>query len=345
MTPFAAEAVRTAAPQLTFAAALGAVALYCLLPRPNKRYLALGTFLAIAAFATFASVISNSWGGPSRDNVEWVLFWLFSTGAVLFGVVLVTQRNPARGAIAFAFVIMCVSGLFLLLAAPFLMAATIIVYAGAIIVTFLFVLMLSHTAAKSDENDRSREPLLGALAGLAFIGLILFGLQQSSDPMAAAPTPPLTTEDKASLAEFLTRLDAVPTAGKPTAEIVRATDEIRLDLDVALAKIDARTRFLEQPLPPPWNMHTKRVNIVRQANKAIENDLMNPGSDGAAAVATLNAELRLLLGSAELPARNVGPIGLLLYSEYLLTVEMAGTLLLVAAIGGVAIAGRRRAPA
>lgn len=345
MTPFAAEAVRTAAPQLAFAAALGAVAMYCLLPRPSGRRVALGTFLAIAAFATFASVISNTWGGPSGDNVERFLFWLFSTGAVLFGVVLVTQRNPARGAIAFAFVIMCVSGLFLLLAAPFLMAATIIVYAGAIIVTFLFVLMLSQTKAASDENDRSREPLLGALAGFAFIGLILFGLQQSSDPMAAAPTPPLTAEDKAALAEIVNRLDAVPTSGKTTAEIVRATDEVRLDLDVALAKIDARTRFLEQPLPPPWSGHAKRVHSVRLANKAVENTLMKPGSDGAAAVATLHAELRLLRGSAELPARNVGPIGLLLYSEQLLAVEMAGTLLLVAAIGAVAIAGRRGTPA
>jgi hypothetical protein len=142
---------------------------------------------------------------------------------------------------------------------------------------------------------------------------------------------------------LLARLDAVPTAGKTTADIVRATDEIRLDLDVTLSKIEARTRFLEPPLPPPWNLHARRVNAVRQANKAVENALMKPGSDGAAAVAMLHAEIRLLLGSAELPARNVGPIGLLLYSEHLLAVEMAGTLLLVAVIGGVAIAGRRRA--
>jgi NADH-quinone oxidoreductase subunit J len=345
MTPFAAEAVRTAAPQLAFAAILGVVAFYCLLPRPNKRYLTLGTFLAIAAFATFASIISNSWGGASRGTVEQILFWLFSTGAVLFGIVLVSQRNPARGAIAFAFVIMCVSGLFLLLAAPFLMAATIIVYAGAIIVTFLFVLMLSHTAAMSDENDRSREPLLGALAGFAFIGLILFGLQQSSGPIAASPTPPLTTDDESTLTDLLNRLNAIPLTGRTTADIVRATDEIRLDLDVALAKIEARTRFLESPLPPPWSGHAKRVNGVRQANKAVENALTKPGVDGAGAIADLNAELRLFIGSAHLPARNVGPIGLLLYSEHLLAVEMAGTLLLVAAIGAVAIAGRKGAKA
>ena len=80
------------------------------------------------------------------------------------------QRNPARGAIAFAFVILNTCGLFLLLAAPFLMAATVIIYAGAIIVTFLFVLMLSNVRSVSDENDRSREPLTKKLIRQRAVG-------------------------------------------------------------------------------------------------------------------------------------------------------------------------------
>ena len=121
----------------------------------------------------------------ARTSIGTVLFWLFAAGALGFGAVLVAQRNPARGAIAFAFVILSTCGLFLLLAAPFLMAATIIIYAGAIIVTFLFVLMLSQREGPSDENDRSREPLLGSLAGFAFAGLVLFTLYLT----AARPTP------------------------------------------------------------------------------------------------------------------------------------------------------------
>ena len=114
------------------------------------------------------------------DAIGTVLFILFSLGALVFGTVLVVQRNPARGAIAFAFVILSTCGLFLLLAAPFLMAATIIIYAGAIIVTFLFVLMLSQVEGPSDENDRSREPLMGSLAGFAFTGLVLFSVYISA---------------------------------------------------------------------------------------------------------------------------------------------------------------------
>src|SRR5262249_1663409 len=137
-----------------------------------------------------------------------------------FGTVLVVQRNPARGAIAFAFVILSTCGLFLLLAAPFLMAVTIIVYAGAIIVTFLFVLMLSQVQGPSDENDRSREPLLGALAGFAFVGLVLFtvylsapgstakaGEDEPPKPEQRLPVRVLTAEERATLLDAVAKLD------------------------------------------------------------------------------------------------------------------------------------------
>src|SRR5262249_8509914 len=89
------------------------------------------------------------------------------------GVLLITQRNPARAAIAFALVVMNVCGLFLLQAAPFLMAASIIIYAGAIIVTFLFVLMLAQQTGFSDAHDRTREPLTASFAAFVMLGAIL----------------------------------------------------------------------------------------------------------------------------------------------------------------------------
>ena len=90
---------------------------------------------------------------------------------------LVTQRNPARAALSFALVVLSTCGLFLLLAAPFLMAATTIVYAGAIVVTFLFVIMLAQQEGRSDADQRSREPLLAAIAGFVLLGALLYLLQ------------------------------------------------------------------------------------------------------------------------------------------------------------------------
>ena len=65
-------------------------------------------------------------------------------------------------------------GLFLLQAAPFLMAATTIVYAGAIVVTFLFVIMLAQQGGLSDADQRSREPLLASIAGFVLLGALLY---------------------------------------------------------------------------------------------------------------------------------------------------------------------------
>ena len=58
---------------------------------------------------------------------------------------------------------------------------------------------------------------------------------------------------------------------------------------------------------------------------------------------SLRDETLLLAGAGELPARNVANLAFLLYSEYLLAVELAGTLLLVATVGAVAIAHRKGA--
>lgn len=62
-------------------------------------------------------------------HAETVLFYVFSAIGLISGTLLITQHNPARAAISFALVILSTCGLFLLLAAPFLMAATIIIYA------------------------------------------------------------------------------------------------------------------------------------------------------------------------------------------------------------------------
>ena len=131
--------------------------------------------------------------GPRRHRVapETILFYVFSAIAIVVGVLLVTQRNPARAALSFALVVLSTCGLFLLLAAPFLMAATIIIYAGAIIVTFLFVLMLAQQEGFSDADDRSREPLLATHRRLRAAGRSALRAApdyDTADSTSAAPT-------------------------------------------------------------------------------------------------------------------------------------------------------------
>jgi NADH:ubiquinone oxidoreductase subunit 6 (subunit J) len=158
---------------LTLPLVLGGVALYFLLPRPQGRQLLYGAVLGVVALGLAGLLIVNV-GGVS---VETVLFYTFSVLAVVAGTLLVAQHNPARAALSFALVILSVSGLFVLLAAPFLMAATITIYAGAIVVTFLFVLMLAQQSGLSDADIRSREPLLASLTGVVLLGALLYVLQ------------------------------------------------------------------------------------------------------------------------------------------------------------------------
>ncbi len=328
--------------QLALALVLGAAGVYLLLPKPRRRSVALGTFLLIAAAAAFALFLVTDFGRPIKHAVGEVLFWLFSATAVLFAAVMITQRNPARGAIAFAFVILSVCGLFLLLAAPFIMATTVIIYAGAIIVTFLFVLMLSHVSGPSDENDRSREPLMGSLAGFAFVGLILFTIHQADGrgKQGTLPEPPVLANDREQLTVALAAIDDALAAG--TYDDFR--ERIKPAHDAVALVSDSGARRVGSPRNPRQVELTQATWKLSKANDDAENKTIH-GTDFAQAkeaAKAIRGEVAVYAGHGLLPARNVANLGYVLYSEHILAVEMAGTLLLVATIGAVAIVGRRR---
>lgn len=341
--------------QLVLAAVLGGLGVFLLLPRPRGRWITGGIALVLCAVGVLTAFLITRFGQPvatadasQTDYVGSALFWLFAAGAVIFGVVLVVQRNPARGAIAFAFVILSACGLFLLLAAPFLMAATIIIYAGAIIVTFLFVLMLSNVRTASDENDRSREPLLGALAGFAFLGLVLFTLHKSAPSSESAgngPEQPITAAERAKLSEALGLLEAAVDPDKADGKEI--AEKAYLTIDEVLVSPKGSAAAIKQRLDP-YKAEPRVVAFLKQtdaladANKKLGDVLVNKPNEYRQAAEALRPELLVYLGNGHLPARNVANLGTVLYSEHLLAVEMAGTLLLVATVGAVAIAGRRR---
>src|SRR5258708_37459269 len=132
----------------------GFLAVFYLLPAPRRRSLMHGALAVVIAILGFGTFLWHGFGSELPCTAEAFLFFAFSLQAFAFGILMIVQRNPARSALFFAVVVLSVCGLFLLLAAPFLMAATIIIYAGAIIVTFLFVIMLSQQIGQTDANDR-----------------------------------------------------------------------------------------------------------------------------------------------------------------------------------------------
>jgi NADH-quinone oxidoreductase subunit J len=71
-----------------------------------------------------------------------VAFWVLAAGAVVASLLVVTNRNPVAGVLFLVVAFFCLAGLFVTLHAHFLAAIQVIVYAGAIMVLFLFVVML-----------------------------------------------------------------------------------------------------------------------------------------------------------------------------------------------------------
>jgi NADH-quinone oxidoreductase subunit J len=105
------------------------------------------------------------------------LFLLFAAIAVGCGINLVVQTHPISSALSLVGVMGSLAALYLLLGAEFLAAAQIIVYAGAIMVLFLFVIMLLNAGQekKSDKSVLSR--VLGVPILAAFLGLVAFLIQ------------------------------------------------------------------------------------------------------------------------------------------------------------------------
>jgi len=102
--------------------------------------------------------------------VELVIFVLAAVGAVAGGVGIIASRSPVRSALSLLLVLGCLAALSLLLSAQFIAALQIIIYAGAIVILFLFVVMLLH--AHSGETPPNR---LGWLtpAGIVLGGVLL----------------------------------------------------------------------------------------------------------------------------------------------------------------------------
>jgi NADH-quinone oxidoreductase subunit J len=92
-----------------------------------------------------------------RLDMDGILFWVCGILMVIGGLMTVVQRNAVVSAVWLLFAFVCAAGIFALLSAPFLAIMQILVYAGAIMVLFLFVIMMLQGPVLTE--DRKRLPL------------------------------------------------------------------------------------------------------------------------------------------------------------------------------------------
>ncbi|MBI3933044.1 MAG: NADH-quinone oxidoreductase subunit J [Acidobacteria bacterium] len=101
-----------------------------------------------------------------------IFFFLFAGAAIGFAVNLLIQRHPIYSALSLIGVMASLASLYLMLGAEFIAAVQVIVYAGAIMVLFVFVIMLLN-AGEEERTQRSRlVRQLGAPLIVMFLGLV-----------------------------------------------------------------------------------------------------------------------------------------------------------------------------
>lgn len=265
----------------------GASGTYLLLPhkhgaRTPKSVHAAGAGLAGLALLLFAVLWTPPPGFTSDVSlfVAGLFFYACAFGAVAAAVASVTSRDPTHSALWFAAVVLATSGLFLKAGASFLAVGTVIVYAGAIVVTFLFVIMLAQMEGRAGYDRAARMPFRTTwICFLLFLGIVWSILHVEAAPAVT----PLASVPPASAGSD-TRL--------PTADM----------------------------LSPSWvKQPAARANVAEVINRAIR-------------------PTAKLYGPTGLVKPHVAGLGETLYTDHLVTVELAGGLLFAALIGALAIA-------
>jgi NADH-quinone oxidoreductase subunit J len=107
-----------------------------------------------------------------------ILFLAFAGIAVICAVSMVLQKHPIASALSLVGVMGALAALYLLLGGEFIAAAQLVVYSGAIMVLFVFVIMLLNAGAETRPVLRPKAMWLGIPGMLAFLGLMALVVQR-----------------------------------------------------------------------------------------------------------------------------------------------------------------------
>jgi NADH-quinone oxidoreductase subunit J len=286
------------------ACAVAAAALYALM-RPKGRSVRAGaTVLGFAAIAWLLATVAGSLPGPSG---RFALIGLAAFVGLSGAVRLITHPKPIYAALYFVLVIVSSAVLYVLLDADFVAFSMVIVYAGAILITYMFVLMLAQQASMEagvtgePEYDRlPREPATAAVAGFVLLAVL------GTASMRGAETP----------------------------------DSARTEWNA----VESRWSDLES-MPKLLLERAKALNPqVQSVVAGADGQSLSVRSDGSAVVMVLvtgdETPQPLTLPPEALP-ENSRTLGLALVGKFPASLELAAVILLMAMLGAVVLARRQ----
>jgi NADH-quinone oxidoreductase subunit J len=120
-------------------------------------------------------------------NAPLLVFFVLAALAVAGALSLILQKHPIHSALSLIVVMVALAGLYLLMGAEFVAAVQIIVYGGAIMVLFVFVIMLLNAGIEEHTNFSKLAGLAGIPLAVALTGFIAAAIARSSDAVQSVP--------------------------------------------------------------------------------------------------------------------------------------------------------------
>ncbi|MEM1107324.1 MAG: NADH-quinone oxidoreductase subunit J [Planctomycetota bacterium] len=187
---------------LYIASVLGAAALFMLMPKRGRDLRILGGLLGAATLGGLWLLLVpvfllNDQGvlDTGFSDGQTPFYYVFSSIAVCAAVRVITHSRPVYAALWFVMVVTSSAGLLLTLSAEFMAFAMLIIYGGAILVTYMFVIMLATPPRSENESEDgpdyerfASEPLWASAAGFLLLAVLLSVVFQpmTKNPQAAA---------------------------------------------------------------------------------------------------------------------------------------------------------------
>ncbi len=283
---------------------LGAIAVYLLLRPGHRAVKTVGIVLGLGALGWVARESTAALGTPA-EGLPTPFFAVFSLIAIASALRMITHHRPVFAALYFVMVVLSSAGLFLMLEAEFMAFALIIVYAGAILITYMFVIMLAQQApvpgqesGEAEYDVIPREPAAAVAVGFIMLALLSETIFSGTPQL---PPPPTANEHLTASWELL---NALPD---------RVEDAVRRE-------VPDFESFVAEP--------SDRVRVIDgQAYVDIQ-------------VAGVREPQQLGLPPEVLP-ENIERVGLALIADFPVSLELAGVILLMAMYGAVVLARRQ----
>ena len=127
------------------------------------------------------------------------IFLVLAAVTVAGAVSLILQRHPIHSALSLIVVMVALAGLYLLQGAEFVAAVQIIVYAGAIMVLFIFVIMLLNAGEEERGNLSRMARFVGVPLGVVFLAEVAFWIGRATSHLGSAPPEAVSTRELSTL--------------------------------------------------------------------------------------------------------------------------------------------------